>query len=288
MSQVSPCGMDTRDRSRVLTVTLNSPNCPMAGDRDIPATLGMGRSERPELGPPQGVTIGIWGPTLPRRSSGPSSGSNPLLSQPRASVSPAWVAHECHTASVPNGDRCGHRVPSLLATRVASDTRQTHRGQEGVARLRPEVGDTFVTTGTHRFPKWRPTGFPKILEPSPASPLPQFLPSLGSPAMSRGGGWIIPGVPCPLSPLGNVTTLLLGIIPPIPGLKPRRGTGHAAGSTTPNCPQSVPKPRCPHTSLQPSPQAVLALPWKDSAGIWLLGKLGGNFLSQWQRSCFHY
>lgn len=142
--------------------------------------------------------------------------------------------------------------------------------------------------GTHLFPKWRPTGFPKILEPSPASPLPQFLPSLGSPAMSRGGGWIIPGVPCPLSPLGNVTTLLLGIIPPIPGLKPRRGTGHAAGSTTPNCPQSVPKPRCPHTSLQPSPQAVLALPWKDSAGIWLLGKLGGNFLSQWQRSCFHY
>lgn len=119
-------------------------------------------------------------------------------------------------------------------------------------------------------------------------PVPQFLPSLGSPAMSRGGGWIIPGVPCPLSPLGNVTTLLLGIIRPIPGLKPRRGTGHAAGSTTPNCPQSVPKPRCPHTSLQPSPQAVLALPWKDSAGIWLLGKLGGNFLSQWQRSCFHY
>lgn len=82
MSQVSPCGMDTRDRSRVLTVTLNSPNCPMAGDRDIPATLGMGRSERPELGSPQGVTIGIWGPTPPAGAPGPSWGQIPSFPSP--------------------------------------------------------------------------------------------------------------------------------------------------------------------------------------------------------------
>lgn len=177
-----------RDRSRVLSVTLNSHQLShrrltgMLWDvPDTSGTVGMGQSKRPELP----GTTGIWGPSLPKAGHphpgwsegggggggfhpGTSSGWNPPFPSPvpRCPL-------RCHSRvphpSVPRGTGGGrgwrgHRARSLPATAWLPALAEGPGGSGWAAGGVAGLG-TLLSPRATSFPKWRPRARRESREP---------------------------------------------------------------------------------------------------------------------------